>query len=43
MFMKMVSLGLVFNYRTPAEAYFRSYWNVVDFIVVMPGAIDLFK
>ncbi len=43
MFMKVVSLGFIFNHRNPANAYIRSYWNVVDFIVILPGAIVLFQ
>lgn len=42
MFMKLVSLGFVFNHRNNSNAYIRSYWNIVDFIVIMPGAIVLF-
>jgi hypothetical protein len=41
--MKVVSLGFIFNHKNNKNAYIRSYWNVVDFIVILPGAIVLFN
>lgn len=43
MFMKMVSVGFIFNYNKPGQAYIRSYWNIIDFIVVWSSAISIMK
>ncbi len=43
MFMKMVSVGFIFNHKSPGQAYFRSYWNIIDFIVVWSSAISILK
>ena len=33
-FIKVISNGLCFNYRDNNIAYFRSWWNILDFIVL---------
>jgi hypothetical protein len=41
--MKIVSVGFIFNNRNPGLAYIRSYWNIIDFIVVWSSAISIMK
>ena len=38
---KIISMGFLFNSVNNDKAYIRSYWNIVDFIVVTFGALVL--
>lgn len=38
---KIISMGFLFNSVNNDKAYIRSYWNIIDFIVVMFSGVDL--
>jgi hypothetical protein len=40
---KIIFLGFIYNFRSKGGAYILSYWNIIDFIVVVSSSIDLFS
>ena len=38
---KIISMGFLFNSVNNDRAYIRSYWNFIDFIVVLFSGVDL--
>lgn len=40
-FIKIIAKGLLFNNLGPVLPYLRSYWNILDVVVVLASLIDL--
>lgn len=41
MVIKVIALGLIYNFRNNRKAYLRNWWNILDFFVVITSIIDL--